>query len=113
MVDVNTDSSNRYFLLHPDLILPPVQNSGRLFTCGHGKASSKINPILEQIFNNPIKRAHSLRKTFKILYRDEDVDEKAIDSVVGHAELTRQARLMLARECLNVLKCCVELSIRG
>ena len=36
--------------------------------------------------NKPLKRAHSFRRTFKILYRDEGVDEKAIDALVGHAE---------------------------
>ena len=85
-VDVKTESSKRYVLLHPHLILPPVQRSGRLFTYSHGKAGNKINPILKEMFNNPLKRAHSFRRTFKILYRDEGVDEKAIDALVGHAE---------------------------
>ena len=54
-VDVKTESSKRYVLLHPDLILPPVQRSGRLFTYSHGKAGNKINPILKEMFINPQK----------------------------------------------------------
>ena len=40
--DVKTVSSKRYVLLHPDLILPPVQRSGRLFTYNHGKLAIKL-----------------------------------------------------------------------
>ena len=100
-------------LSHPDLILLPIQRSGRLFPYSHRKAGNKINPILNEMFNIPLKKVHWFRRTFKILYRDEGVDEKAIDALVGHAEGDASRKAYAGVEYLDVLRCCVEISIRG
>jgi integrase len=92
-VDVKTESSVRYVLLHPDLKLPLKQDTGRLFTFAHNVAGSLINPVLRDLFNNPRKRTHSFRRSFKIMYRDQGVEERSIDALVGHGEgdASRQA----------------------
>ena len=73
-------------LLHPDLKLPPKQDTGRLFSFAHNVAGSLINPVLRDMFNNPRKRTHSFRRSFKIMYRDLGVEERSIDALVGHGE---------------------------
>ena len=86
---VKTDSSARYVLLHPalnEMLLPRKQESGRLFKRAHNHAGEEINPILKEMVNHPLKRIHSFKRTFKILYRDHVVDEKSIDALVVHAE---------------------------
>ena len=85
-VNVKTESSVRYVIIHQDLELPPVLKTGRLFSFRHGEAGQRINPVLETLFNNPRKRVHSFRRTFKLMYRDEGVDEHSIDALIGHAE---------------------------
>ena len=65
------------------------------------------------MFNIPLKKVHWFRRTFKILYRDEGVDEKAIDALVGHAEGDASRKAYAGVEYLDVLRCCVEISIRG
>jgi integrase len=59
-VNVKTESSVRYVIIHQDLELPPVLETGRLFSFRHGEAGQKINPVLDTLFNNPRKRVHSL-----------------------------------------------------
>ena len=75
-VNVKTQSSVRYVIIHQDLELPQVLETGRLFSFRHGEAGQRINPVLETLLNNPRKRVHSLRQTFKLMYRGEGVDEQ-------------------------------------
>ncbi len=85
-VNVKTESSVRYVIIHQDLELPPVLKTGRLSSFRHREAGQRINPVLETLFNNPRKRVHSFRRTFKLMYRDEGVDEHSIDALIGQAE---------------------------
>ena len=98
-VNVKTESSVRYVIIHQDLELPPVLKTGRLFSFRHGEAGQRINPVLETLFNNPRKRVHSFRRTFKLMYRDEGVDEHSIDALIGHAEGDASKRAY-ARVCV-------------
>lgn len=75
-VNVKTQSSVRYVIIHQDLELPQVLETGRLFSFRHGEAGQRINPVLETLLNNPRKRVHSFRQTFKLMYRGEGVDEQ-------------------------------------
>ena len=100
-VNVKTESSVRYVIIHQDLELPPVLKTGRLFSFRHGEAGQRINPVLETLFNNPRKRVHSFRRTFKLMYRDEGMDEHSIDALTGHARVMHQRGHTQGLVCLG------------
>ena len=87
--DVKTSGSERYIIVHPDLLeilLPLRKKTGKVFAFSENYTERQINNSIAEIVNHPKKRIHSFRRTFKILYRDNMIDEKTIDALVGHAE---------------------------
>ena len=87
--DVKTSGSERYIIVHPDLLeilLPLRKKTGKVFAFSENYTERQVNSTLAEIVDHPKKRIHSFRRTFKILYRDNLIDEKTIDALVGHAE---------------------------
>ena len=87
--DVKTSGSERYIIVHPDLLeilLPLRKKTGKVFAFSENWSERQVNRTLAKIVDHPKKRIHSFRRTFKILYRDNMIDEKTIDALVGHAE---------------------------
>ena len=89
-VKTKNEGSIRQVPLHPDLVLPP-KGHGRLFNYRIGpdglastSAGMAINPIISSIVSHPLKRAHSFRRTLKILLRDAGVSKEVNDFYTGH-----------------------------
>lgn len=81
---VKTESSKRLVPLHPDLILPPKQNKGRLFSYPKGHENDVINPVLFKMFNNDRLKIHSFRRTLKRLFRDSGISMDVNHHYIGH-----------------------------
>ena len=91
-----------------------LRGADRLFWFRHGEAGQRINPVLENLFNNPRKSFHFFRRTFKLMYRDEGVDEHSIDAFIGHAEgETHQRGHTLALVCQGDMRCYLDYEIHG
>ena len=84
--------SKRIVPLHPTLVLPP-QGEGRLFDYpidGNGlcstSAGAAINPILAKLIPDPLKSAHSFRRTLKNMFRDAGISKEINDIYTGHGQ---------------------------